>query len=126
VNPFRGNLAGISPALPFGIRKKLVISMYDWLVPCGSRETADQGIRFEWLSEQADRATGCRSGFQALLCTRGDHDHWLCGATRRERSLQVKPAHTGHVNVGDDAVVRSFPVPIDKFFCRCERLGVVS
>src|SRR6266403_2763612 len=89
-------------------------------------EAADQEICSKWFSEQADCATGCRPGFQPRLSPRGNHDnrHWL--VTSHEQSLEIKSAHAGHVNVGDDTVTRAFPARRKKFFGGCKPARAVS
>jgi hypothetical protein len=79
-------------------------------------ETADQGICSKWLSEQADCATGCHPGFKPRLYARGNHDDRHPPVTSQEQSLEIKPAHAGHVNVGDDTVTRAFPARREKLF----------
>src|ERR1700689_2244459 len=127
--------------VPSDLRKKPVISTYDWLtfnglalvascregtgsVDPGSAlrsdfeslfERMNQGIRFKWFPEQADRANGCGLCFQPWLRAPGNHDGRHSGALRLKLPNEVKSAHAGHMKVGDDTVARSRPVSGVKF-----------
>jgi hypothetical protein len=89
-------------------------------------ETAHQVICSEWLSEQADCATGGSSRFQPRLATRSNHDDWHSPVTSHEQSLEIKSAHAGHINVGDDTVTRAFPARREKLFRGCKPARAVS
>src|SRR5262245_36263156 len=70
----------------------------------GLFETADQGVLFEWLSEQADCATGLRVDLDAQVRARGDHDDGHPGQTRPQQAPQIKSVHARHVNISYDAI----------------------
>jgi hypothetical protein len=55
----------------------------------------------------------------------GYHDHGRPGPISQELR-EVKAAHAGQVNIGDDAVIRFCTVTSDKFFCRCKPAGAIS
>jgi hypothetical protein len=89
-------------------------------------ETAHQVICSEWLSEQADCATGGRSRFQSRLSTRSNHDDWHSPVTSHEQTFEIKSTHAGHMNVGDDAVTRVPPARRRKLFAGCKPTRAVS
>src|SRR5262249_46236476 len=89
-------------------------------------QTVGQGIRFEWLSQQAYRTDGCCSCFQPRLSICGYHDHEHAGVMNQEPPREIKAAHAGHVNIGDETVVRFCSVASDNFFCRCKPTRAIS
>jgi hypothetical protein len=89
-------------------------------------ETTHQVICSERLSEQANCAAGGRSRFQPRLSTRGNHDHRNSPITSHEQSHEIKPAHAGHVNVGDDTVTRGSRARREKLFGACKLGRAVS
>jgi hypothetical protein len=89
-------------------------------------EMAHQFICSEWLSEQADCAAGGRFRFQPRLSTRGNHDDWDSRVTSHEQSHEIKRAHAGHLNVGDDTVTRGSRLRREKLFGGCKPARAVS
>ena len=100
----------------------------DWQAALGSdlQNLFDEGICSKRLSEQADSATGYRPGFQPRFSTRGNHDDRHSPVTSHEQSLEIKSAHAGHVDVGDDTVTRAFSARREKLFRGCKPACAVS
>jgi hypothetical protein len=89
-------------------------------------QTLQQGRSLEWFSQQTNRSARGRPRLQVRLRTRGDHDDRHSGVEGGEQPLEIKTAHAGHVDIGDDTVAHDVSVRRDKFFRRREAPRFVS
>jgi len=86
----------------------------------------DQGPYLERLGEDAD-SPGIQSlRADALVLDRRDENDRDSGSLDLQVSLELKPAHSGHSDVQDQAGIVGYLGRSQELLGRCERVGKVS
>jgi hypothetical protein len=89
---------------------------------CGI-EAKDQGMRVNWLAEEANRAAGLRALPYPLFGEGGNENDRHSPMASREHALKFQSAHPWHLNVHDKAGSVVQPGRSQKFLCGREREG---